>query len=481
MSQPDIKQRLEALSPNKRRLLALRLGIDTATNQHAESQNTTLAAFVKADGSVEPDTLRNYLADQLPKYMIPSSIVLVDDIPRTPNGKVDREALLTYRQSEAELVAVDGTESEPDDIEQELIAMWEDLLGIEVYSVDDDFFELGGYSLLAIRMLAQINERFGKELPPSSILEAPTIAALAEQIRDDADNLASQTIFTLQPDGEKPPIYFFQVHKYGVITYRYMAEHLGKERPLYGISLPQDLEEQPDTIEGLAELFAKSIQAHHEPPYYLGGMSIAGLLAYETARQLQKQGVDDCHVLLFDTYGPDYPRMIPVREALTQRLQAHMQALTNSDTDTVWYLRELLWRNWYRASFQLRRNLSRYLVRLSIIEESKQAQEGYVEGEEMREWAGQKVYGEMIELLELEERYFEDAKPFSGVLTLYRSTLQPVRAAYSKTLGWDNLVTGRINVRHVRGNHSGIMRFPFVQKLAETVNQDLRQLEQSSS
>ena len=94
---------------------------------------------------------------------------------------------------------------------------------------------------------------------------------------------------------------------------------------------------------------------------------------------------------------------------------------------------------------------------------------------------GKQIYGEMIELLELEEQYFAEPKPYSGDILLYRSSLQPLRAAYQKNLNWDSLIEGKIIVRNVRGNHSGIMRYPFVKSLAERLNYDLLQLEKTSS
>lgn len=471
----SIQERVESLSPEQQRLLALKLGL--VAQEDSSVKKITLSAFVTTKSLVDEATLRSHLSNHLPKYMIPTHITILDDLPRTPNGKVDRTALLNLNHPTKKPLVDDNQIHEPDEIEKQLMDLWSDLLGFEIFDTHDDFFELGGYSLLAIRMLGRIKEIFGKDLPPSIILEAPTIAKLANNLRDDTVNRAEQTIFTLQSEGEKPPIYYFQVHKYGVITYRYIAEHLGTERPVYGVALPQDIDYKPETIEELASIFVKSLLAHHTPPFYLGGMSIAGLIAYETARQLQERGIHDVYVLLFDTYGPNYPQMIALSDALNQRAQVHLKQLISSDIDKSGYLKELLWRNWYRATYQLGRVTNRLLVKMSLREPKVSNDEEYIAGEPKREFMGKEIHGEMIELLELEEKYFLEEKPYSGNVILYRSTLQPLRASYDETLGWDKFINGNFTIRHVRGNHSGIMRYPFVNALAAQVKEDLSKLE----
>lgn len=480
MTQTNIKTRLQALSPEKQRLLALRLGMN---NNNTQSQQLSLSAFVTANNDVDESDLRKHLRDNLPQYMIPTHINILDEIPRTPNGKVDRNALLNYVPAPTLAPLIEQHSDAPDEIESQLMSIWEDLLGMEIFSVEDNFFELGGYSLLAIRMLGQIKETFGKELPASIIMESPTIAQLAEQIRDDKVDFSAQTIFTLQPEGDLPPLYCFQVHKFGIITYRYIAQALGTKRPVYGVAVPQDMDNPPTTVEGLAEIFVESLlQKQPEAPYYLCGMSIAGLIAYEMGRQLHQRGITDVQVILFDTYGPDYPQMISTSDALKQRAGLHMQTILGSHDNKAWYIKELLWRNWYRADFQGRRIINRYLHRFGL-QPIPEREEDIIDipQDEVRLFAGKEVHGEMIMLLDLVEGYFASPKPYAGDVLLYRSTLQPLRASYDETLAWDKFVSGELKVQHVRGNHSGILRDPFVQDLAKVVNQDLDQLEQTSS
>lgn len=477
MRQAELEARIAALSPEKQHLLALRLGIASAPQQ--SDKKTMLAAFVAVPQSVPAADLREHLRKRLPQYMVPATVTVLDDLPRTPNGKVDRQALLRVQPVAVAAPAVEALPEAQDEIEQRLLQLWQELLGMDAISVEDDFFEIGGYSLLAIRMFAQVKQMFQKDLPVSTIFEAPTIAKLAQILRKDDENLAAQSIFALQPDGEAPPLYCFQVHKYGVITYRYLAQHLADSRPVYGMALPLEMQNPPKTIEGLASYFVDALLRHQPAgPYYLSGMSIAGLIAYEMARQMAARGIHDVWVVLFDTYGPGYPRMLSRNQALVQKIKLHTGNLLRMNQDGLWHLRELVWRNLHRLQFQMRKVLKRYQHRLGLkTQEAPEEGERYVPGQPFRIYIGQRVYGEMLELLEMEEAYFAQPKPFSGNVLLYRSTLQPFRAAYDVTLRWQQFVSGRLELRHIRGNHSGIMRYPYVEGLSQRLKADLSQLE----
>jgi aspartate racemase len=480
MQQAELEARIARLSPEKQQLLALRLG-KVATQQKESDKKTTLVAFVTVNEAVDGANLREHLRKRLPQYMVPAAITVLDDMPRTPNGKVDREALLRYQPQIAAPQTVETQVQAHDEIEERLLQLWQEMLGMDVISLEDDFFEIGGYSLLAIRMFGQVKQMFQKDLPVSTIFEAPTIAKLANILRKDDKNLAAQTIFTLQPNGDAPALYCFQVHKFGVITYRYLAQYLGDTRPIYGMALPLDLPNPPKTVEGLASYFVEVLLRHQSVgPYYLSGMSIAGLIAYEMARQMAALGIHDVWVVLFDTYGPGYPRMLSRNQAIVQKIKLHTGNLLRMNRDAFWHVGELIWRSGYRFQYQMRRLVKRYQHQMGLKPiETPEEGERYVLGQPFRIYSGRRVYGEALELMEMEEKYFAQPKPFAGNVLLYRATLQPFRATYDVTLRWKQYVSGRLEVRHVRGNHSGIMRHPYVQKLSERLKADLNHLDHS--
>src|SRR5262249_49134215 len=142
-----------------------------------------LVAYWVPQGQLAPATneLREFLAPQLPDYMIPSAFLSVPRVPLTPNGKVDRRVLPIpdLRQAETD----DSAVRLPDLLEARLIALWEKVLGRSGIRVKDNFFDLGGHSLLAVRLFAQIEKILGIRLPLATLFDAPTIEGLAGMLR----------------------------------------------------------------------------------------------------------------------------------------------------------------------------------------------------------------------------------------------------------------------------------------------------------
>src|SRR5436305_380924 len=127
--------------------------------------------------------LRPFLASRLPDYMVPARFVEIPAIPLTPNGKVDRKALTQRELPRDESSAVAGDWRAPRDPTEELLAgLWAELLGRDRVGIDESFLDLGGDSLVAVRVLARVRGEIGVDLPPASVLEADTVAALAERV-----------------------------------------------------------------------------------------------------------------------------------------------------------------------------------------------------------------------------------------------------------------------------------------------------------
>jgi thioesterase domain-containing protein/acyl carrier protein len=232
--------------------------------------------------------LRDFLREHLPEYMIPSAFAAVAAWPLTPNGKVDAAALPAPQRAVAqERIAPRDT------LEHELASLFEEVLGVEAVSVRDDFFSLGGHSLLAVRLMARIQEQTGRTLPLTALFTAGTVEGLAALLREtDAPEQASNLI-PLQSKGARPP--FFWVHPAGgdVLCYALLARHLGTEQPVYGIQargFARD-EEPPSRIEEMAALYIDEIRRLQPAgPYFLGGWSLGGAVAFEMARQLRALG-----------------------------------------------------------------------------------------------------------------------------------------------------------------------------------------------
>ena len=138
-----------------------------------------LAAYVaaRAGTGITEEALKDYLQKHLPRYMVPSHITVLESLPKTPNGKIDRKALPGPGRTRSIEIQTPRNE-----VERKIAEVWQEVLGLEQVGVDEDFFMLGGHSLLATQILARVEERFNTKVPLSKLFESPTVAAMAKSI-----------------------------------------------------------------------------------------------------------------------------------------------------------------------------------------------------------------------------------------------------------------------------------------------------------
>jgi amino acid adenylation domain-containing protein/FkbM family methyltransferase len=279
--------------------------------------NKRLIAYIVAnmDHAPEVGDLKNFLRQNLPDYMVPTDFILLDELPLTPNGKLDRRALPVYVSSRS------GRKEDfiapRNELEIGLAEIWKELLGITTVGVKDNFFDIGGHSLLAVRMMARIQQRFDRELPLSTVFQGATIEYLADQLGRQIEPAASSPLVAIQPKGSRTP--FFCVHAIGgnVLSFYYLARYLAPEQPLYGLEAPR-LHQVEDTFLTIEEYAARYLVAVREiqpvGPYLLGGYSFGGNVAFEMAQQLQAQGQETAMLAVFDTASPSVFNSLPATD-----------------------------------------------------------------------------------------------------------------------------------------------------------------------
>ena len=191
-----------------------------------------------------------------------------------------------------------------DDAVRQLRTIWQQLLGIESVGLDQNYFDLGGDSILAVQLFAQIEQVFGVKLPVATLFDAPTIEALAQILCHDSPASAWSPLVAIQPTGSRPP--FFCMHGAGgnVLIYRELSLNLGSDQPVYGLQ-SQGLDGSCPpltTVEDMAALYVKEIRkVRPHGPYLLGGYCGGGTIAYEVAQQLTRAGEQVALLVLFDT------------------------------------------------------------------------------------------------------------------------------------------------------------------------------------
>lgn len=191
-------------------------------------------------------------------------------------------------------------------IEQTLAHIWQEILCIESLGINDDFFELGGHSLLAVHLIAKINKQFGKNIQLSAILQSPTIKQLAI-LHEQANYQTSSPLVAIQPQGSKPPLFF--VHPVGgnILCYYELSLHLSSDQPFYGLqALGLNGESQPYTrIEDMAAKYIGALrEIQPNGPYFLGGWSMGGIVAFEMATQLLRHGDQVDMLAMLDSPAP---------------------------------------------------------------------------------------------------------------------------------------------------------------------------------
>ncbi len=267
-----------------------------------------LVAYVQADTSskLNPDELRGALRSKLPEYMVPATLVTMDTLPLTPNGKVDRKALPEPEQTETRIP--DGDFHPPQgEKEKKLADIMQSLLRVSQVGRNDNFFDLGGHSIIAVSLFNKIEQIFGKRLQLATLFRSGTVKLLAIELEKDDERLEEwSSLVPIQPQGSKSR--FFCVHGAGgnVLFYRILSQKMGDNYPFYGLqSQGQDTKTQPlTTIEEMARKYVEEIKSIQPTgPYHLGGYCLGGTIAYEMAQILRKEGQEVALLALLDTYN----------------------------------------------------------------------------------------------------------------------------------------------------------------------------------
>ncbi|MFF5897191.1 amino acid adenylation domain-containing protein [Streptomyces argenteolus] len=265
-------------------------------------------------GGADPATVRASLAQELPEHMVPAAVVALETFPLSPNGKLDRRAL------PAPVFSGGAGARRPSGAREEtLTRLFAQVLGVATVGPDDAFFDLGGTSLLAVRLVARVRDEFGAELTIGSLFECPTPAALAARLGSagPASDDALDVVLRLRGGDGRPPL--FAIHPAGGLAWCYagLTARLGPEQPVYGIQargLAGD-DALPRTLQEEAEDYVQHIRGVQEHgPYRLIGWSVGGVLAHTVAVLLQEAGEEVELLALLDSFPAEQWRERPAPE-----------------------------------------------------------------------------------------------------------------------------------------------------------------------
>ena len=414
------------------------------TVRESPAGDQRLAAYIvfKQAQHASAGELRSFLRDKLPDYMAPSAYSFLEALPLMVSGKVDMKAL-----PEPDWNSLGREESilaPSNAMEAQLVQVWQKILGIAPIGIRDNFFDLGGHSMLAVSLFSEMEKVFGMHLSLATLFQAPTVEQLARVLS--SAGLAGEAWSSLVPietNGSNPPFFCAHANSGQVLFYRDLARHLGPEQPLYGLqSVGLDGRHEPLTrVEDMAAHYIeemRKVQPHG--PYLLGGFCMGAYIALEIAHQLQEQGQQVALVASINTDGA-WKTVTSFREGIYYHLRNLSRLRWMRKLE---YVAVRLRYRWSRVKsnithaicgfhFALGRPLPPALRDLYILEVNGRASKKYV------------------------------GRVFQGQLTYFQAT---GNQSLDPRLFWEDLATGGLEIHQIPGRYIDVMSEPNVGALA---------------
>lgn len=429
---------------------------------HSGEQRLCAYLVADADRALNATRLRDCLAERIARQFVPTAFVLLDALPLTKDLKIDYERL--PQPSPQRSLQLDAYTRPRTALERELVDRWEAILKIQPIGVHDNFFDLGGDSISAARLLAEIEKTHALKLPLATIYRAPTVEQLASILMPDAWTGSQSSLWTVfpstvvpfQPKGAKPPLFWFN---WGLWDFR-LPRYLDPEQPIYGLQHQSQDGWRADhkNIEQMAANYIEEMRAVRPTgPYLLGGYCIGGMVAFEMAQQLRAQGEEVGLVVLLD---PDplnahtdsssrVPRTLSpssLIEALRQKLDRHLRALALLEPQQ----------------------------KMSYVRERAQNRIALLRGK--TSWCWRKFLCEFLNYPlppDLRSRYLGTIyhtaaaayvpKPYGGRVVLFKT-----QGRYRDgELGWGKHLAEKFAVQELEIDHMGVFQEPYVQTFAK--------------
>jgi amino acid adenylation domain-containing protein len=398
------------------------------------------------------EELRAYLSSELPEYMVPSRFILHERLPLTAQGKADRAAMIAFlpenKKRPAEALPEGG-------LELALAGLWRSLLPDAANSSENTpFAELGGDSLLLVKLMLGVEEIIGQRLETSTFLVQPTLRGLCKAVKALMARTEFQPVLTLRKHGNRPPLFFLHGLTGDVEMYFGLAEALGNDQPIYGIRSPalENLSRLPSSIEAAATEIITSIrkiQPHGAPA--LVGYCWSGRLAFEVSRQFARTEGVYCFTAAIGTDAPLRP--------------------TNRFSRIVHFIR--YFPSWLWSLVLDTKNRRRRIMRWWGLasENSRDISENDLI---TPDWTVSPI---IQHLLGLAQKYRPLPKCDVSIEIFcerdeYRSEGHPARPGDTGHLtngGWDRWTSKEVRIYWLDGNHSSILRPPLVANLAQAI------------
>ncbi|MFF2044407.1 amino acid adenylation domain-containing protein [Kitasatospora sp. NPDC058170] len=427
-----------------------------------------LAAYLVGEpAEADLEAMKRHLRTVLPDYMLPAHFEWLPGLPLTPSGKRDDAAL---RRLPLVQTAAAAFTPPADAYEQGLVEIAAELLQQPVLGVHDNLFDLGASSLTAMRLVVRIEQRFGRAVPLSALIAAPTVADLAQRLRSaDTAPAAFDPLVALRSSGSRPPLFLAHPTGGNVVCYVPLARHLSPEQPLYGLQAAggEAGSEPLRTVPALARSYVEALRrVQPHGPYSLGGWSFGGIVAFEMACQLKRSGEEVSHLIMIDSIalGPDGGRLVGGKSLLT------------------WFFWEMLWLGGgsdvpaedfreFDTEEETFAHIAQLAIRTGLLKPGdsdaalRRLFDVFQANWEALVGNRPDTIDQDITVIRAEGSLPELLKPVHDIAgSQYRDP----------TNGWQRLTTGRIETVSVPGDHIQVVEEPYVQDIAAAITAVLR-------
>jgi acyl-CoA synthetase (AMP-forming)/AMP-acid ligase II/thioesterase domain-containing protein len=395
--------------------------------------------------------LLEFASQRLARFEAPKRVVIVDRIPQGPTGKVQRGLLAERLGLVGQPVATETSggvdEAAGDPYASGVLAMWEEALGVPATGPGDNFFDLGGDSMAAARLLERLNTVLGMKLSPAIFFRDPTPRGLVAAFRGNLSAMKPSTMVPLQAEGSRPPLFFVMAAQpWGLY---YLSRHLGPDRPLYGLHPAEIVDPEHPRIDigELADLYVDCIrEVQPSGPYLLGGLSSGGRVAFEMAHKFLDEGEDVSLLVLVDVLRRR--TLMPTFWGL-HAVVAHM-------VDSFHRFR----RRDGRARIEVVRTLARRLARRLTVRDPQ------VSGQRRQ---ARLLRSQVMGLIKAHRhaRARHEWKPYPGRVAYFLAEDSRILTLRDPRSGWEEVMLGEFTVHRVPGEHEKVLLPPHVEAFAQ--------------
>ncbi|WP_343694816.1 amino acid adenylation domain-containing protein [Flavobacterium sp.] len=406
------------------------------------NENFLIAHIVPDSDSKDAENLiplwRETLTSKLPAQLIPHDFNLLEKIPTTLNGKIDRKALSQYKTNK--IVQYTAPRTEEENI---VAAIWKESLNIENIDIFSDFFEMGGHSIKGVKVMIEIEKHTGKRIPLSALFKYSTVEKFAKLLNTGTE-IYSDCLVPIKPQGNKVPLFIIHGAGLNVLNFMNLSKHFDDDQPIYGIqgTKPKGFDGWYESIEAMAAHYIEAIiKVNPKGPYALAGFSFGGIVAFEMTRQLKELGKTVSLTALLDSYvDSSYYYGSYRRKQLVRYFD-----ITHRRLD---FLKEMLL-SW--KAFKMRINgkkeyiLQRHFGKKKVMTEQEAlALEQFIEADGL--------------VRKIVDRYH--LKPQSIKVDLFRSKDDDNYKLDPTHLGWKKAALGGVTIHNISGNHLDIVAPP---------------------